>query len=128
MRNKQPNQRQLKVGEEIRQLLAKIFIKQDFRDPLIMGVSITVTEVKITPDLRKATAFVLPLKNHNVDSIITGLEKCKGCFKQEISKKLRLRFMPELKFVYDKRFDEALHIENLLSQPEVLRDLKKETQ
>ena len=124
MKTKQPSQRQLKVGEEIRHLLSEVIMRQNLRNPLIAGVSITVTEVKISPDLKRAIAFIIPLGGGNIDEVLQGLNKCKKQFNLAMSKNLRLRFMPELKFVYDNRFEEALHIEKLLNQPAVLRDLQ----
>ncbi|MGD9637814.1 MAG: 30S ribosome-binding factor RbfA [Alphaproteobacteria bacterium] len=126
MRTKQPSQRQLRVGEEIRHILSDVLARQNIHHPLIYGKLITITEVKVSPDLKNAIAFVMSSSNNDIDSILEGLETSKKYFKQELAKTLRLRFMPELKFVYDNRLEEALRIENLLNLPDVVRDLKKD--
>ena len=122
-----PSQRQLRVGETIRHALAEIMERETFKDPDLAGVSITVTEVDPSPDLKQATVFVMRLGGGEMKPVLAGLDRVKSFLRREVSKRVRLRHVPDLKFHSDTTFDEAQHIEELLHRPEVARDLKPKT-
>ena len=117
------SQRQLRVGEEIRHALARIFESGDLRDPALHDVSLTVTEVRVSPDLKHATAFVMPLGGRNVAATLEGLERGAPYLRREVARAVMLRLAPTLSFELDRSFDEAGRIETLLRQEKVQRDL-----
>ncbi|MBK8173849.1 MAG: 30S ribosome-binding factor RbfA [Rhodospirillales bacterium] len=116
-------QRQLRVGEELRHALAWVFERGEIRDPAFAGVSITVTEVRISPDLRRATVFILPLGGVNADEIATALTRARGFLRRRIGQSMRLRYVPDLAFRVDRTFDEADRIGRALRSPDVAADL-----
>jgi ribosome-binding factor A len=118
-----PSQRQLRVGEELRHALAQFLRPGELRDPALHEASITVTEVRLSPDLRSATAFVMPLAGSNADDIMVGLRRSAVFLKGRIARDLGLRRAPNLAFELDRTFDQAQHIAALLARPEVERDL-----
>jgi ribosome-binding factor A len=123
---KGPSQRQLRVGEELRHALAMILERAELRDPVLIKTQITVTEVRLSPDLKNATCFVTPLGGGDVDTIkevIAALERAKKYLRHEVVQRVNLRYAPTLHFVHDVTFDNASHIDELLHQPEVARDL-----
>ena len=130
MRNragKAPTQRQLRVGEEVRHVLAWTIERGELRDPAL-ATPITVTEVRISPDLKNATAFVTPLGGgaEEMKEILEALKRAKGFLRRIVAKQLNLRYAPEISFERDGSFDEAGHIDMLLHSPEVARDLHHE--
>lgn len=120
---KPPSQRQLRVGEELRHIIAAVIERGDFRDPDLLGKAITVTEVRISPDLRNATVFVVPLGGGDATAILKGLKRARAFLRHELAKSIDLRVVPDLSFEPDLTFDEASRIEKLLRSPEVRRDL-----
>ncbi len=122
---KAPSQRQLRVGEEIRHALAWTLERDEVRDPSVQGVPVTVTEVRVSPDLKNATAFVVPLgaEDGAVAALIEGLSRASPFLRRRIGEKVRLRHVPRLNFVADPSFDNAGRIDALLRQPAVARDL-----
>jgi len=118
-----PSQRQLRVGEEIRHILAEILSRQDLRDPGLVDAAITVSEVRVSPDLRNATVFVWPLGGANLEAVLAGLGRAASFLSARVVKIMRLRSAPRLSFVADASFEEAGRIERLLRRPEVARDL-----
>ena len=120
---KLPSQRQLRVGEMLRHLLATILLREDINDPDLANVSITVTEVRPSPDLRKATVFVMPLGGHNEAKIINALNKHNKFIRGFVGKESHLKRTPQLLFRLDASFNEASHINALLQSPEIVRDL-----
>lgn len=120
---KPPSQRQLRVGEEIRHVLASIFARGDLHDPDLSGESITVSEVRVSPDLKNATAFVLPLGGVHVDTVMPALKRSSPYLRHLIGQAIRLKYTPRLSFQVDHSFDEAQRIEGLLRTPAVQRDL-----
>jgi ribosome-binding factor A len=122
-RNKPPSQRQLRVGEELRHVLARIFARQVLREPALQDTPITVTEVRASPDLRHATVFVMPLAGRNEGEVLAALRRGAAFLRRELSRDVPLRVMPSLAFELDRSFDEASHIDALLRRPEVERDL-----
>src|SRR5438045_2409831 len=117
-------QRQLRVGEELRHTLARILRDGECRDPVIENASITVTEVRMSPDLRNATAFVMPLAGTNATEVVAGLERSATFLKGLVAREVQLRNTPNLVFALDDSFDRANRISALLTRPEVARDLR----
>ena len=121
-----PSQRQLRVAEEIRHILASILMRGDLHEPDVAGVSVTVSEVRISPDLKNATVFAMPLSGQGTDVVLKGLNRSAPYLRSQVAQALQLRYAPMLKFVEDKSFDEAHHIEELLRSERVRRDLKSD--
>ena len=115
--------RVLKVGERVRHILSELLTRQDVHDETVSAANIAVTEVRMTPDLRNATAFVKPLLGRDEDEVVTALRQNTAYLQREVAKRLGLKFAPKLKFRPDDSFDEADRIERLLSDPKVARDL-----
>ncbi len=118
---KLPSKRQLRVGEEIRHRLAGIFIRQDTFVEELRGISITVSEVSVSPDLSNARVFVMPLGGQDIETIIPALNKMAPFFAHHVSQKVHLRRMPKLKFLVDGSFDHVDRITSLfnnLPEPE----------
>lgn len=123
-RPKAPGQRQLRVGEELRHVLAAIFERETFRDPALTDVRLTVTEVRPSPDLRHARVYVVPLGgSEKMKDILEGLKRVKPFLRREVASRVQIRFIPDLIFAADTTFDEAEHISRLLHKPEVARDI-----
>jgi ribosome-binding factor A len=120
---KPPTQRQLRVAEEIRHVLAAVFARGEVHDPDLAGIVLTVTEVRISPDLRHATAFVTRLGRSDVAEKLPALQRAAPFLRREVAHALRLRHAPELSFQADTSLDYAMHVDMLLRQPEVRRDL-----
>jgi ribosome-binding factor A len=121
-----PSQRQLRVGEMLRHALSDILRERDIRDPDLEGVSVTVTQVKPSPDMRHATVFVQPLGGKNADVIVEALNRHRGFLRGELGHSIELKFTPELRFVEDTSFAEAQRIERILHSERVARDLKSD--
>jgi ribosome-binding factor A len=120
-----PTQRQLRIGEELRHVLALVFEKGEIRDPGLAGVSVTVTEVRVGADLRIATTFVVPLGGGDSDAMLDALGRARPFLRRRIAEEVRLKFVPDLVFRLDPSFDEAQRIEELLRDPAVARDLDR---
>jgi ribosome-binding factor A len=120
-----PSQRQLRVGETLRHALAEILVRGDIRDPDLVGVSVTITQVLPSGDMRHATAYCEPLGGKNADKIVAALNRHKAYLRGEMGHLIALKFTPELRFVEDTSFAEAERIENILKSERVQRDLKK---
>jgi len=121
-----PSQRQLRVGEVLRHSLSEILVRGDIRDPDLMGVSVTITQVIPSGDMRYATVYCEPLGGKNADKIIAALNRNKGYLRGEMGHTIALKFTPELRFVEDKSFAEAERIETILKSPRVQQDLAKD--
>jgi ribosome-binding factor A len=117
------SQRQLRVGELIRHELAEMLSRGDIHDPVIEAHMITVPEVRVSPDLRLATVYVMPLGGRDIETVIEALDRNKRYVRGEIARRVNLKFAPEIRFRADERFDEAERIEKLLRTPAVKRDL-----
>lgn len=120
-----PTQRQLRVGELIRRALADILTRGELYDPDIAHMSITVGEVRTSPDLRQATVHVLPLGGQGGDVAIAALNRNKGELRRLLNKSLTLKFSPELRFELDRTFDQMDETRRLLSQDTVAQDVAK---
>ena len=118
-----PSQRQLRVGEELRHALAEVLRRGDFRDPELQNLNVTVTEVRISPDLRNATAFITPLGGGQVGETVAAMRRAAAFFRAQIARAIKLRYVPTLSFEADTSFEYADHINRLLHDPEVARDL-----
>jgi ribosome-binding factor A len=118
-----PSQRQLRVGEVIRRALADILNRGDIHDPELAHVSVTVGEVRATPDLKRALVFVLPLGGGNADQVIAALNRNKGELRRAVTKAITLKFSPELKFVIDETFDQLDETRRLFEQETVKKDI-----
>ena len=121
---KAPSQRQLRVGEEIRHALARVLERGEIHDPSLSNRIVTITEVRLSPDLRNATAFVTPLGGGDVDAVLAGLKRVRSYLRHAIGQSVRLRCVPELRFEADASFDEAARIDALLRSRPVRRDVE----
>ena len=122
---KAPSQRQLRAGELIRHALAEILARGEVHDPVIENHVITVPEVRMTPDLRLATVYVMPLGGKDASEVVDALERNKRFLRGELAHRINMKFAPEIRFRIDERFDEAERIGKLLRTPDVQRDLDK---
>ena len=121
---KAPTQRQLRVGEEVRHMLAWIIGRGEINDPGLAGVVVTVTEVRISPDLRNATAYIMPLGGLNIPGVLEALNRAAPYLRRLLGHKIKLRRLPNLHFEADITFKEAAHIDGLLKTPHVSRDIE----
>lgn len=112
--NQEPGQRQLRVGEEIRHVLAEIFARGQLRDPALADRVITVTEVRMSSDLRYATVFVLTQGGEATDEVVAGLDRAKPFLRGHVGREVRLRFTPDLIFRADRGYERAARIDQLL--------------
>jgi ribosome-binding factor A len=124
---KPPGQRQLRVAERIRHILADVLRRGDLHDPVLAKSSlITVTAVEIGPDLKHATAFVMPLGGENAAEVAEAMNRAAGYFRTEVGHQLELRHAPKISFRVDHSFERMAHIDGLLRRNEVRRDLEKQ--
>jgi ribosome-binding factor A len=124
--NRGHSQRQLRVGEEIRHLLAELLERGDMRDPELRDARITVTSVDVSPDLRNATAFIMPLGGQDKERLLAAMRRAAPWFRARVGEKAGLRSAPEIRFQIDTTFDEADKIGALLRRPDVARDIEEE--
>ena len=117
------SQRQLRVGEALRHALALLLRPGELRDPALRDANITVTEVRVSPDLRNATAFVMPLAGANADEVMGGLQRSAPFLRGRVARMVELRQAPNIAFAYDTAFDSAARIAKLLHTQAVERDL-----
>ncbi|KAJ03711.1 30S ribosome-binding factor RbfA [Sulfitobacter mediterraneus] len=117
-----PSQRQLRVGETIRRALSEVLARGDVHDPELNRMSITVGEVRTSPDLKIATAYVLPLGGQGQDEVLQLLARNKGELRRMVAKKLTLKFSPDLRFQLDQTFDQMDETRRMLNQEVVRRD------
>ena len=122
-----PSQRALRVGELIRHALSDMLTRGDVHDPVLEGHLVTVPEVRMSPDLRMATIYVMPLGGRDIKEVIAALDRNKRYLRGELAHRVNLKFAPEIRFRVDERFDEAERIEKLLRTPAVRRDVERDT-
>ena len=123
MKNSKPvSQRQLRVGEMIKQALSMIFIRDEAKLPNLETKEITVTEVRMSPDLKTAKAFVLPLGGKDSNEAVDKLKEFSFVIRKVLSKKVAMKFLPKILFVKDESFDYAEKIENLIKQTNKLKE------
>jgi len=120
------SQRQLRVGEEMRHALAHLFQRGALRDPALQDLNLTVTEVRLSPDLKHATAFVMPLGGRNAAEAIAGLRRGAAYLRMELARAVKLRVAPTVAFELDASFDHASKVGALLHRPDVARDLTQD--
>lgn len=118
-----PSQRQLRVGEIIRHALAEIFARGEVHDADLEGLTVTVPEVRLSPDLKIATVYVMPLGGAREDKVESALSRNTRFLRGEVARRVQLKFMPELRFRLDTSFAEGDRIDELLRSPQVARDL-----
>ena len=123
-----PNQRMLRVGEIVRHAIADILSQGGVHDPVLETHLITVPEVRMSPDLKLATIYVMPLGGRDTDIVVKALEANKKFLRGELAHRVNLKFAPDVRFRVDERFDEAERIEKLLRTPAVQRDLAADSQ
>ena len=110
------SQRQLRVGELIKQSLGQIFLKDEAKVPMLETKNITVTEVRMSPDLKNARAYVIPLGGKNTDKVVETLTEFSSSIRKALSRKVDMKFLPKVYFVSDKSFDYAEKIEKLIQK------------
>ena len=125
MATKEPSQRQLRVGQEIKKIIMSVIERGDLRSKELRESLITVTEVRVSPDLKYATAYIMTLNGKNLGLVIEMLNEEAWVFKKQIGAKLQLRYTPEVNFRVDDTFTEVDRIEKLLRNPKVAQDLAK---
>jgi ribosome-binding factor A len=123
---KGPSQRQLRVGELVRHALADILARGEIADPDLDGVILSVPEVRMSPDLKNATALVMPLGGRDTKKVMAGLERSRKWLRGQIARRVNLKFAPDIRFRLDTRYDDDDQVNLLLHRPEVARDLDEE--
>jgi ribosome-binding factor A len=123
--NTGPSQRQQRVAELIRHALAEVLSRGDLQDDVLTRHVITIPEVRMSPDLKLATAYVMPLGGRDEEAVLKALEKNKKLLRQEVARRVNLKFAPDLRFRRDESFDEAARIDALLRSERVARDTVK---
>ncbi|MFC7292294.1 30S ribosome-binding factor RbfA [Hirschia litorea] len=123
--SKGPSQRQLRAGELIRHALVDILAREEFADPDLSGVSVTVSEIRVSPDLKHASCFVAPLGGDKItqEKVVYGLNRASSFLRGHLGKEIEMKFTPQLRFLPDESYEEAGRIGELLASPEVARDL-----
>ncbi len=122
-----PTQRSLRAGELVRHAMAEILTRGEVHDPVIEAHLITVPEVRMSPDLRIATVYILPLRGEDNAAVLAALDRNKRHLRAEIARRVNLKFAPDIRFRIDERFDEAERIDRLLRTPQVRRDLDNDS-
>ncbi|MEM6899492.1 MAG: 30S ribosome-binding factor RbfA [Pseudomonadota bacterium] len=125
----EPSQRQLRAGELVRHALVDIFAREEFRDPNLQGISVTIGEVRCSPDLRHANVFCSPLGDQDTDHadlVADALNKASGFLRGKLGKEIELKFTPQLHFIADKSYNAALAMDQLLGSDAVRRDIEPE--
>jgi ribosome-binding factor A len=123
--NTGPSQRQQRVAELVRHALAEVLSRGDLQDDVLASHVVTIPEVRMSPDLKLATAFVMPLGGKDEGPVIAALERNKKVLRQEVARRVNLKFAPDLRFRRDESFDEAARIDALLRSERVQRDTQK---
>jgi ribosome-binding factor A len=115
--------RLLRVGEQFRHILSELLARDEVHDDVLNSHSVSVTEVRMSPDLRHATAFIKPLLGANEEKVLKALRTNTAFFQKEVASRVSMKYAAKLKFLADDSFDQATHIEGLLAQPKVKQDL-----
>lgn len=118
--------RLLKVGEQVRHILSELLMRQEVHDEVLTAHSVSVTEVRMSPDLRHATAYIKPLLGANEQAVLKALRTNTAFFQKEVAQRLRLKYAAKVKFLADESFDVASHIDKLLADPRVVRDIAED--
>jgi ribosome-binding factor A len=120
-----PSQRQQRVAELVRHALAEVLARGDIQDDVLTGHVITIPEVRMSPDLRLATAYVMPLGGRDERAVLEALNRNRKALRTEVAHRVNLKFAPDLRFLRDETFDEAARIDALLRSEKVQRDVNK---
>lgn len=123
-----PSQRMLRVGELIRHKLAEMLVRGEIHDDVIAGHVITISEVRLSPDMKLATVYVMPLGGKDIRPVITALESHKRWIRGELAHAVNLKYAPDIRFREDESFEEATRIDRLLDSERVRRDVEKKEQ
>ena len=118
-----PSQRQLRAGELIRHALVEVLREEEIHDPELEGVSVTVTEVRLSPDLKHANCFVEPLGGGHANEVVAALNRHARFLRGALGRHIDMKFTPDLRFLHDESFNEAARIDRLFDDPRVRRDL-----
>jgi len=118
-----PSVRALRVGEQVRHIISEILARDDVHDDTLASHVVSVTEARMSPDLRNATIFVKPLLGRDEEAVVKALRTNTAYLQREVASRLKLKFAPKLKFLSDESFDTGTHIDTLLRQPKIARDL-----
>ena len=118
-----PSQRQLRAGELVRHALVEILREEDLDDPALAGDPVTITEVRVSPDLRHAVCFIQPLGGENATEVVAAMNRASKFFRGRLGRMIELRATPELKFLHDETFDAADQMSRLFDDPKVRQDL-----
>ena len=118
--------RLLRVGEQFRHILSELLARGNVHDDILTTHSVSITEVRMSPDLRHATVFIKPLLGANEEAVLKALRTNTAFFQKEVASRIQMKYAAKLKFLADDSFDEASHIEKLLAQPKVKQDLTDE--
>ena len=120
-----PSQRQLRVGEEIRRVLARVFERGELHEPALSGVRITLSEVSVSPDLRNATVWVIPPIDGEIADILPVMNRVAGRLSGQVAREVRMKFAPRLSFKRDTAFDASQRMTTILSDPVIRQDVAK---
>jgi ribosome-binding factor A len=120
-----PSQRQLRVGELIRHALAEMLARAEIHDDVLAAHVVTVAEVRMSPDLRLATIYIMPLGGKDLKPVLEALGRHRKYIRGEVAHAVNLKFAPEIRFMADETFDEAQRIDEIFRSPKVAQDLKK---
>jgi ribosome-binding factor A len=115
--------RTLRVGEQVRHVLSEILMRGDVHDDVLAAHPVSVTEVRMSPDLRHATVFVKPLLGENEDAVLKALRTNTAYLQREVAARVRQKYAAKIKFLVDESFDEGTHVDQLLRDPKVAQDL-----
>lgn len=121
-----PSVRTLRVGEQVRHILSDILQRGDVHDPVLASHPVSVTEVRMSPDLRHATVFIKPLLGRDEEVVLKALRTNTAFLQREVAHRIRMKYAAKLKFILDESFDEASHIDSILRNPHVAQDLGEE--
>ncbi|MBB6123143.1 30S ribosome-binding factor RbfA [Sphingobium subterraneum] len=121
-----PSVRVLRVGEQVRHVLSDILMRGDVHDDTLAKHLVSVTEVRMSPDLRHATAFIKPLLGKDEEAVLKALRTNTAFFQREVAKRIKLKYAAKIKFIADESFDEGSHIDKLLRDPKVAQDIIKD--
>ena len=122
----EPSQRQLRAGELVRHALTEIFQREEFRDPDLAGVNITIGEVRTSPDLKHAHVFCSPLGETDTDvqdTVAKALNRASAFIRMQLGKRIDMKFTPQLQFIADHSYDDGAYMDAVFNRPEVKRDL-----
>lgn len=122
--NSEPSQRQLRVGEMVRHVIAELLVRGDIHDDALARFVVTIPEVRMSPDLKLATVYVMPLGGEGGDTVVDALTRSKKFIRGCVAKNVNLKFTPDLRFLYDDTFDEVSRIDALMRSDKVQRDIK----